>query len=188
MEASSLLNPEKWVELYADGLYTYARWKVKDEETAQDLVQETFLSALKSSSGFRGESSEKTWLKAILKNKILDHYRKHYQQAKQESISEETDSLAYWFAEDGHWKKEHRPENWKNTDVDPIESKEFYRVLSSCRDKLSPKQQLLFTAKYLDDRDSNDISKELDLSSSNYWVILHRMRVQIRECLENNWF
>lgn len=188
MEASSLLNPDKWVELYADDLYSYARWKVKDEDTAQDLVQETFLSALKSSSGFRGESSEKTWLQAILRNKILDHYRKYYQQAIQEAIPKDSDDLSFWFADDGHWKKERRPESWKNTDADPIESREFYRVLSSCRDKLSPKQQLLFTAKYLDDRDSIEISKELSISSSNYWVILHRIRVQIRECLENNWF
>jgi len=188
MEDNPLIDPTKWVETYADELYSFARWKVRNEETAQDLVQETFLSALKSSKGFRGESSEKTWLKAILKNKILDYYRKQYQQIKHEPILDESEGLAYWFAEDGHWKKDRRPESWKNKEADPIESREFYRVLNTCKDKLPPKQQLLFTAKYLDDQDSNEISKELAISSSNYWVLLHRIRIQIRECLEKNWF
>jgi RNA polymerase sigma factor (sigma-70 family) len=70
------LNPAKWVDLYADYLYKFAYYRVNKDELAEDLVQDTFLSALKAKDNYKGEASEKTWLVAILKNKIIDHYKK----------------------------------------------------------------------------------------------------------------
>src|ERR1700753_2857497 len=70
------LNPHQWVANYADYLYSYALARINDEEQARDLVQETFLAALQRVHAFEGRSSERTWLTAILKNKIIDVYRK----------------------------------------------------------------------------------------------------------------
>jgi len=70
------LSPSEWISNYADALYAYAKPRVNDAQLAEDLVQETFLSAWKARDGFKGEASEKSWLFTILKNKIIDHYRK----------------------------------------------------------------------------------------------------------------
>ncbi|MFA7327306.1 MAG: RNA polymerase sigma factor [Candidatus Kapaibacterium sp.] len=69
---------KSWVELYSDQLYTWAFYKTSDKETAEDLVQETFLAAINSFEKFEGKSEPKTWLLSILKNKIADHFRKVY--------------------------------------------------------------------------------------------------------------
>ena len=70
------INPNKWIDLYSDYLFNYTISRVSDREIAQDLVQDTFLAALKSMKNFKGEASERTWLISILKRKIIDHYRK----------------------------------------------------------------------------------------------------------------
>ena len=53
------LDPNKWITLYADYLFNYTIVRVKDRETAQDLVQETFFAGLKSMANFKGEASER---------------------------------------------------------------------------------------------------------------------------------
>lgn len=180
------VEPKTWSERFADELYSYARWKVSDEEAARDLVQDTFLAAVKNLPNFRGDSSERTWLFAILKNKVLDYYRSKYRKAPSESIQTiEGEQSA--FEDGGHWRESRMPHQFKSKDVDPLQQKEFFEVLSKCRDKLTPQQQLVFALKYLEDRDADEICKELDITSSNYWVLLHRARVQLRECLEKNW-
>ena len=70
------LNPASWVDKYADYLFNYAVVRVSDAEIAKDLVQETFLAALKSAKNYQGAASERTWLIAILKRKVIDYYRK----------------------------------------------------------------------------------------------------------------
>lgn len=79
-ENKCLANPEKWVELYSALLFKHALPRVEDRFVAEDLVQETFLAGLKGIEGFKGESSEKNWLFSILKNKIVDYYRKKSRQ------------------------------------------------------------------------------------------------------------
>ncbi|WP_246229552.1 RNA polymerase sigma factor [Mucilaginibacter humi] len=76
MLAQPVLNPHKWVDNHADYLYAYAISRISDEEQARDLVQEVFLAALERAGKFEGKSTERTWLTAILKNKIVDVYRK----------------------------------------------------------------------------------------------------------------
>ena len=66
------LNPDKWVDLYADYLFNYAVTRVSDAEIAKDLVQDTFIAGLKSAKNFKGDAAERTWLIAILKRKVID--------------------------------------------------------------------------------------------------------------------
>ena len=70
------LDPDHWVDAYGDYLYRCALQKVRDPAIAEDLVQETFLAALKSQKSFQGKASEKNWLVGILKNKVMDFWRK----------------------------------------------------------------------------------------------------------------
>src|SRR5215468_1457294 len=68
-------TPEDWVEAHGDYLFNFAIGQVRDAGVAEDLVQETFLAALKGRDRFAGQSSERTWLVGILRHKIYDHLR-----------------------------------------------------------------------------------------------------------------
>jgi len=179
------LQPKDWVEKYSDQLFKYAVIRVSNEETARDMVQDTFLSALKNAETFRGEISEKNWLYMILKNKIIDHFRSKASEAG-ETIHELSLQDTTFFDEQGKWKKSKRPS--RQSEAVEFETKEFYQVLEKCKQKLPELQNAVFTLKYLDQKDSDEICKELRISSSNYWVLMHRAKLQLRDCLQKNWF
>ena len=176
----------EWVNSYSDMLYRYALPRVSDSEIAKDLVQETFLAAWRNIENFKGEISEKNWLFTILKNKIIDHYRK--------AVNRLTDSMPTvadedpYFEDSGHWAKDSSPKEWGIDYRNPMEAKEFYEVLEKCKGKLKANQNAVFTMKYLEGMESEEICKELNITPSNYWVLLHRAKVQLRSCLEKNWF
>ncbi|SEW36194.1 RNA polymerase sigma-70 factor, ECF subfamily [Chitinophaga arvensicola] len=182
-------NPKEWVKLYADDLFKFACSKVADSAQAQDLVQDTFLSGLQAMAQFRGDSSEKTWLMAILKNKIIDYYRKPAKTVfPLDSITSDSDPLSLFFNEKGHWRKEMAPKAWTTDIQDGIRQHEFTRILRACMDKLNGIGKTLFQQKFLEEKKSADICKDLAITPSNYWVIIHRAKLQLRACLEKNWF
>ncbi len=180
-------QPEKWVEHYSDFLYRYAYSRVNDQTMAEDLVQETFLSALKAYDNFDGKSSERTWFVSILKHKIIDYYRKKSRTAKyfqDPGVNEGADD----YDDNGYWRLEHAPADWGNHPEDVLHQKEFMLILRECISALPEKIAAVFTLREMEEIDSKDICKELDITSSNLWVILHRARNQLRKCLEINWF
>lgn len=176
-------NVTQWVADFSDPLYGYAVQRLKDNHTAQDLVQETFLAAWRNVEQYNGEASVKTWLFTILKNKIIDHYRK--------IANRKTDSLegdGRFFDEEDHWRDGFCPKDWSNHAESRIETKEFFAVFDGCKGKLKEVQSTVFTMKYLDGLNSDEICSALGISSANYWVLIHRAKVQLRACLEINWF
>lgn len=184
---NSVLKPETWVKEYSDLLYKFAYFRVGNKETARDLVQDTFLSAIKNKEGFKGEISERNWLYTILKNKIIDHYRKKSASAFTDLESPEDDYKNY-FDENDHWRADNLPRDWSALQSTAIETKEFYDILQLCLKLLSEIMHSCFEMKYIEDKEAEEICKELCISSSNYWVILHRAKLQLRNCLEKNWF
>jgi len=177
-----------WVEDYSDVLFKFACLRVGDRETAKDLVQETFLSALQNVESFRGESSPETWLTAILKNKIIDYYRKR-KSAKSVPLIDENGAseLDKYFDEEGEWKSSAGPVSWNASGYQILRSKEFLEILQKCLSKLSDHGRSVFVSKYLDELDSEEICKQLEVTTSNYWVIMHRAKLQLRQCIEKNW-
>lgn len=175
--------PEKWMELYGVSLYKHALPRVEDSFVAEDLVQETFLAALKGLDGFKGESSEINWLFSILKNKIVDYYRKKNRQQAVISMPDLRLMDDQWFDSDGSWAEEKMPHDWDSADT-PVERKEIQRVIFWCKDHLKALQQAVFTLKYLEDIPSDEICKVLNISSTNYWILIHRARLKMRDCVE----
>jgi len=180
------LDAKKWVNNYGDMLYRYALPRVNDSEVAKDLVQDTFLAAWRNYDNFKGEISEKNWLFTILKNKIIDHFRKSSTRLT-DNLPGIADSDPY-FHEAEHWTSVSAPRDWKTDTDSVIDRKEFYEVLSKCKGMLKEIQNSVFTMKYIDGRESDDICKELNITTSNYWVLIHRAKLQLRACLEKNWF
>jgi RNA polymerase sigma-70 factor (TIGR02943 family) len=183
---NTLLNPHQWVKAHADYLYAYAIKRISDKELAQDLVQETFLAALEKAEKFEGKSTERTWLTAILKNKIIDIYRKNSSGlAKQ--IKEAQHEQQDFFEDNGHWTASHKPELFGIEDTDTLGNKEFNQILQKCIQKLPTLWMAVFTMKHIDDEHTDMICAELKVTPSNFWVIIHRAKLNLRACLQKNW-
>ncbi len=180
-------RPSEWVDKYADALFSYSVARVSDRETARDLVQETFLSALQNVDTFRGDSSEKTWLFAILKNKIVDHFRRATADPRHAPLEDDSHELNRFFDDEGEWKESEGPSDWSVNPHRTYRAKEFQGVLERCLATLKAQWRAIFTLKYLEDLDSEEICKELAISPSNYWVIMHRAKLVLRRCIEKNW-
>ncbi|MBC8034063.1 MAG: sigma-70 family RNA polymerase sigma factor [Chitinophagaceae bacterium] len=185
MEAEiKTLNPQQWVHSYSDKLYAFALSRLWDEEKAKDLVQETFLAALEGINGYKGKSSELTWLTAILKNKIIDVYRKNSRNIH--TKLEETPPDKDFFEENGHWKYGSHPMHIRDNGQSFLENKELAGILKKCILKLPALWLSVFTMKHMEDFSSEAICSTLDVSPSNFWVIIHRCKLNLRACIQKN--
>jgi len=185
--ATVKLDPSTWIEDYGNYLLNFAMSRVYDQVVAEDLVQETFLSGVKAKDTFLGKSSVKTWLTSILKRKIIDYYRKNSRN-KEDKLLDDDNTFQREGILKGHWEDGHLPNNWQMKDDAALETKEFYGILSNCLSKLPQKMAATFTMKELEDYTTDEVCKELDITTSNLWVLMHRAKVQLRECIEKNWF
>lgn len=182
---STTTNLSEWVESFSADLYSWAYHKVSDPDLAKDLVQETYLAAAQKLSSFKGESSPKTWLMAILNYKIIDHYRKKGNQP----VSMDAGSFSSFFTESGEWRPEKRPKEWEGEDEEHLlDNQEFRTVLMECLEALPGKWNACIRAKYLFNKKGDDICQELDIAATNLWQIIHRAKLQLRDCVEQNWF
>ncbi|MBC8287790.1 MAG: sigma-70 family RNA polymerase sigma factor [Nitrospinae bacterium] len=182
--SKEILDPQKWVELYADMMYRFALVRVKDPEAADELVQATFFAALKSQHTFAGKSSEKTWLFGILKHKIMDHFRSSKKHISIDLTSNEGPDRIK-FDSSGHMSP--KPGNWNIDPEKAAENNELAQVLAECLKALPKKYHKLFILREIDGLSSDEICKEFNIKPTNLWVILHRARNQLKLCLETNW-
>ena len=173
-----------WVNDYTDELYLWAVNKVSDVETAKDLVQETFLAAAKKIDSFEGKSSPKTWLFAILKRKIVDFYRQKIKQP----LNSENSIITKMFDADGNWEETKSPQHWDENELDLLDDSNFMQVLKMCMDLLPDKWSTSVRLKYLLEKSGKEICQELGINPTNYWQMIHRAKLQLRECIEENWF
>jgi RNA polymerase sigma-70 factor (TIGR02943 family) len=181
-----MTEPRLWVERYADDLYCYAYARLNAEEQARDLVQETFLAALEKLDQFQGRSSERTWLIAILKYKIIDVYRKQNTGLRTERLEQEPEQ-EFFEKGDGHWKKEFSPTPMKIGGADPLSNKELAAILQRCLQKLPALWLSVFTMKHMDDSATEAICSELKVTPANFWVIIHRAKLNLRACIQRSW-
>lgn len=189
MEAAgsyTLSSPDTWVEKYADILYSYALKRVSHPEVAEELVQETYISGLTARESFRGNATERTWLISILRHKIMDYYRASYRDT---TVSPDNlDALTEESLFDGRGNWTNKPEKWREDPPHVYEQQEFMEVLSRCLEHLSSRAADAFRLREIVGADTDEICKVLDVSPTNYWVLIHRARLRIRSCLEADWF
>ncbi len=179
-----LLEPQKWVERYADMMYRYALVRVREPETAEELVQSAFFAALKSQNSFAGKSTEKTWLFGILKHKTMDYFRGSKKTISIDPTSDKKSGLIQ-FDPSGHMIT--KPKNWKLDPEKAAENNELAKILAQCMNALPEKFHRIFVMKEVDGMSSEEICNEFDIKPTNLWVILHRARNQLKLCLESNW-
>lgn len=180
-------TPDAWVDEHGDYLYRYALVRVRTPEVAQDLVQEAFLAALRSQDKFAGRSSVRGWLCGILKNKIVDYYRTLGRETSFTDMAFLSDEFSEKFV-DGGWVHADAPKDWK-PEADVVAHRaEFWSTMRSCLGKLPGRIANVFMLREMEEISTKEICKMLSITESNLFVMLHRARMALRECLELNWF
>ncbi len=165
----------------------FARLQLRDEQAAEDAVQEAIAAAIGSRDRYAGRSKLKTWVFSILRNKIIDLIRERQRHPVQ-SFDEELDTeINKLFDDRGHWSKDGRPSDWKQPQQD-LENEQFWRVFDACLNYLPENTARVFMMREMLGLDTEEICNELAISESNCWVILHRARSRLRLCLTENWF
>jgi RNA polymerase sigma-70 factor (TIGR02943 family) len=187
--AGATCDPTAWVELHGNYLFRYAIIRVRNETVAEDLVQDALLAAFQGKERFTGESTERGWLTGILKHKIMDHFRHLAKERPVNADDALPSELADRFDELGLWKHvpETGPANWGADAGTLMERQEFMAALKECLSKLPPRHADAFVLREMEDAESERIQETLGVSPSNFWVLLHRARMQLRLCLEQNW-
>jgi len=184
-----LSSPENWVSQHGDYLFRFAMVKLRDEHLAEDAVQETLLAALQGQRNFSGDSAEKTWLVGILKHKIVDLIRKKVREPTLVNVDEpmafgEDEVTATLFDDTGHWVTP--CQDWGNPDK-VLEQKRFWQILTECLKRLPPQLAMLYSLREISGMDTEDICKDLNISPTNSWVMLHRARLGLKQCFEVHW-
>lgn len=168
-------------------LLRFALLQLRDRSAAEDAVQETLLAAIQGASRFAGQSSVRTWLIGILKHKIVDGVRKAARERPIDGSADGEDAgdLDAFFSDDGHFVQP--PEQWADPERS-LEERRFFEALERCLQTLPKKTASAFALRELMGLDTDEICKELGISTSNCWVMLYRARMGLRACLEQTWF
>lgn len=194
--ASRLSDPERWVDEHGDYLFKFALARLRDPVKAEDLVQETFLAALKGGQSFAGRSAEKSWLAGILKHKVLDHFRKAGRETSFTELQFYSDEESDRFVPEGLFKgawihdagRDLGPMEWSGDPGASLDREAFWKTFHDCSNKLPKNVSTVFTLREVDGVESKEICRLLNISENNLWVMLHRARMALRRCLETNWF
>ena len=175
------------LEQHRTYLLRYALLQLRDHGLAEDAVQETLLAALQGRAQFSGKSAHRTWLTGILKHKIIDVIRRKSREQPLVSNADEpeADAIDALFKEDGHWRQ--FPANWGDPER-ALEDKKFREVFELCSQLLPARSARVFMLREVMELSTEEICKELAITPTNLWVMLHRARLSLRECLETKWF
>lgn len=173
------------VEALRPQLVRYARSQLRNDAWAEDAVSETLLAALEKPLAFGGQSQLKTWLVGILKHKVIDQLRRQHREATVLDQDDESDVDDLLFDANDHWREQ--PPDWGSPEA-CLGQRQFFEVLETCMDKLPATQGRVFMMREWLELETDEICKELAITSTNLWVLLHRARLRLRECLQQSWF
>jgi len=176
---------DRELESALPALRKFAHLQLRNPALAEDAVQEVCGVAVEKWDSFQGGAQVKTWLIAILKNKVIDLIRSEARRGAVEvSVPASIDDDL--FDARGHWTEEFRPSDWGDPQR-ALESQRFWEVFEVCMTRLPDRLAQIFSANEMLGMTSVEICKEFQITSSNYWVLMHRARGQLRLCLETRW-
>lgn len=176
---------ENLIERYSKRLLNRAYHLLSNKEDAEDVVQEVFLVAYDKRDSSRDIDSMEAWLLGILYHKVADIYKERYKKPMV-NINFEHD-----FDGNGEWKRTDVANVWEENPESLealLDNIDFRQSFYGCLDKLPPRWKIAVRLCYLRNKKADEICKELNISSTNYWKLLQRSRLQLRECIDMNWF
>ena len=168
----------------------FATLQLTSSHAAEDAVQEALVGAFKNAKAFAGRAALKTWVFAILRNKIADVLRQKQRLGDASSLlrePQEHEDFSELFDSQGHWQADQRPADW-GSPHEALHQQQFWRVFEVCLEGLPGNQARVFMMKEFIELDADEICTAVGITTSNLNVMLHRARLRLRECLENNWF
>jgi len=184
-----VIAPEM-IEQVREQMLGFARLQLREEHLAEDAVQDAMVGALRNTVGFRGEAALKTWMFAILKNKIADIIRERTRSARMNdamSWQDEANKTRTLFDSRGFWVRQEKPVRWQDPAA-AFEDRQFWKIFDACLDHLPPRQSRAFMMRELLELEPDTICAELAITANNLHVLLHRARLGLRRCLERNWY
>lgn len=181
-----IITPES-LQAHRSYLVRYAILQLRDPHLAEDAAQETLVAAIESCDKFAAQSSLRTWLVGILKHNILDMLRKHARepQLTADDDGDECDLIDSLFENNGHWSSP--PQTWANPEK-TMENTHFWEIFEQCNQRMPVNTARAFMMREIMDMSTDEICQELAISTTNCWVLLHRARLALRECLDLHWF
>jgi RNA polymerase sigma-70 factor (ECF subfamily) len=183
-----MTDPATWVDAYGDRLFRYALSRIRDESSAEDLIQDTLLTAFKAREKFKGESSELTWMTGILRNKIFEHLRRQSREVPLDRDEESDGRENALFDGTGHWKADFAPADWGGEPQRKAESAEFSAALKSCLDALTPNVARAFILREMEGVEHRECAQAMGVPPGRLAVLLYRARLRLRRCLERSLF
>lgn len=187
---SSILSDTAFLTDLRRKMLKFATLQLSNSHAAEDAVQEALIGALKNAKSFTGRAALKTWVFAILRNKIADTLRQKKRMVDASSLLREDDEgedFSELFDHKGFWQADEKPAAWGNPE-DSLHQNQFWKVFEICLDGLPGNQARVFMMKEFVELDAAEICTAVGLTTSNLNVMMHRSRLRLRECLENNWF
>lgn len=180
----AIAEPTEWLDRYGDSLYRFALSRLRHPDSAEEVVQETFVAALRAQDQYAGRGDQGAWLMGICKRKIVEFIRRRNRPDAAWGGELGNDPSAEFFDAKGNWRFDPRI-----TGVRPeaaLEREEFWQALRGCLDRLPQRQADIFTLREIDGMASDEICKEMGITASNLWVLLHRARLQLMRCMKSH--
>ncbi|KON79789.1 sigma-70 family RNA polymerase sigma factor [Azoarcus sp. PA01] len=191
-DAGAILWDDPSILAIRRDMLRFAQLQLRDAGAAEDIVQEALIAAMSGAQSFAGRAAFKTWMFAILRNKIVDHIRRASREICGSDLINAVDGdlgdFDALFDARGFWNAEDRPETWRDPEAS-LSQQEFWAVFEACLNGLPEQIARVYTMREFLELETAEICRELGISRNNCWVILHRRaRLGLRECLENRWF
>ncbi len=189
--AETTLNDGIFIEDLRRQMVKFARLQLSDAHLAEDAVQEALAGALLNAKHFAGRSALKTWVFAILKNKIADELRHKQRLVNASSLlqddDENEDFADHLFDQRRHWQADERPTLWGNPEAS-FRQQQFWSVFETCLEGLPAKQARVFMMREFVELETDEICVATGITASNLFVLLHRARLRLQVCLEHKWY
>lgn len=185
-----LLNDDAALAELRRDMLRFARLQLRDADLAEDAVQEAMAAACAQQARFDGRAELRTWVFAILRNKLVDQLRRRGRSENFSTVlAPDFDDAAVdaLFRANGHWRPEARPAAWTDPEAAATQSA-FWRIFEACLEHLPENLARIFTMREVLGLETAEICAELAISTGNCHVMLHRARLGLRACLEKNWF
>ena len=188
MSDPNMEDPETWLDHHGSALYRFAILRLRDAQKAEEVVQDTLVSALQARERFNGGASVRTWLIGILKHKIMDQFRREAREAPLQSpelVSADDELFAEedFFDSKGSWRE--KVSDWGNPE-DSLERSQLIAILQRCLDALPERLGRLFMMREVMEESTETICQEMEISPTNVWAMLYRARMGLRQCLDQN--
>ncbi len=164
-----------------------ARHYVRDRETAEEVVQETWIGVLRGLDRFEERSSLKTWIFRILVNRARSRGAREVRtiavsQLATEAPAVEPERFLEHGPATGHWAS--RPASWEGLPESTFLAQETLALIRQAIDLLPTNQREVITLRDIEGWSAAEVCNILEISETNQRVLLHRARSKVRAALE----